>query len=58
MDFTPWVSRCSDRLLELWPDLSGSDTDDIACDMWKLELWHAMPPEEAALAWSVEYRHE
>lgn len=28
-----WLDRCSARLLAAWPELSGTDTDDIACDL-------------------------
>lgn len=46
-----WVARCSDRLLQQWPHVSATDTDDAALDLWAQEKWRALPPEQAAVEW-------
>ena len=51
MEPLEWITRCSARLAQQWPRANAADLDDAALDLWQVERWREMEPEEAALTW-------
>lgn len=54
LDPTIWRSRCAQRIAELDQDISRSEAERLAKDVWAFERTQAMPPEAAAEFVSVE----
>jgi len=54
LDPNTWRSRCSHRIAELDPDLSRSEAERLAKDVWDFERTRAMSPETAAEFVSTE----
>lgn len=43
-----WITRCSARFLEILPDLTASDTEQLAASLWEIARFRALAPEAAA----------
>ena len=56
IDPASWRSRCAQRLTELDPDLTRSEADRLAKDVYAFERTRAMAPEAAAEFVSIEMR--
>ena len=54
LDPTAWRSRCAQRMAELDPDLTRSELERLAQDVYAFERTRAMEPEAAAEFVSIE----
>lgn len=54
LDPATWRSRCAQRIAELDPDISRSEAERLAKDVYAFERTRAMAPESAAEFISVE----
>ena len=54
LDPTAWRSRCAQRMAELDPDLTRSELERLATDVYAFERTRAMEPEAAAEFVSIE----
>jgi hypothetical protein len=54
LDATEWRSRCAQRMAELDADLTRSEAERLAKDVYAFERTRAMAPEAAAEFVSVE----
>jgi len=54
LDPTAWRSRCAQRMAELDPDLTRSEAERLAKDVYAFERTRAMEPEAAAEFVSIE----
>ena len=54
LDSLDWRSRCAQRIAELDPDISKSEAERLAKDVYAFERTRAMEPEAAAEFVSTE----
>ena len=54
LDPTAWRARCAQRMAELDPDLTRSEVERLAQDVYAFERTRAMEPEAAAEFVSIE----
>ena len=54
LDPAAWRSRCAQRMAELDPDLTRSELERLATDVYAFERTRAMEPEAAAEFVSIE----
>jgi hypothetical protein len=54
LDPVVWRTRCAQRMAQLDPDLTRSEADRLAKDVYAFERTRAMEPEAAAEFVSVE----
>ena len=54
LDPTAWRSRCAQRMAALDPDLTRSEAERLAMDVYAFERTRAMEPEAAAEFVSIE----
>ena len=46
-----WVWRCAQRLRRQWPSVSIGDLEDTAAELFGVEHWRRMTPQDAAVEW-------
>lgn len=51
METTEWVTRFSARLHAQWPRLPRDLRDEVAAELWAVQRWQVMEPEQAAAEW-------
>lgn len=54
LDAADWRDRCAQRIAELDQDLSRSEAERLAKDVWAFERTRAMSPEAAAEFVAIE----
>lgn len=51
MNADAWISSCTQRLQQLWPQVGPDDLAHLAHALWADRQWQAMDPPAAAERW-------